>query len=94
MRVMLYHESAQSGKIFEDEAEIKAKKKEGWVEAPWLVGQEVPTWDPVKADPQKRYEREQIEIMTDWLDDRKIKFSQNATGIELHKLILEKSLKK
>lgn len=39
-RTWLYSKDAPKGKIFDDEDEFKKALKDGWVEAPWLVGQE------------------------------------------------------
>ena len=48
-RTFLYHSTAPKGIIFDKEDEYLTALKDGWVEAPWLVGEPPqPRKEPVK----------------------------------------------
>lgn len=52
MRIRLYHELRPQGKIFTDQEEHDQALKKGWVEAPWLVGQQQEDPQPVEDEPK------------------------------------------
>ena len=49
-KTVLYHRAFPKGKEFDDRQELDQAKKEGWVEAPWLINQpEIkPAFTPVE----------------------------------------------
>lgn len=56
-RTWLYHETAPTGQAFTDETKFNEALANGWVEAPWLVGEK--TEEVEKDQPLKPWQKAQ-----------------------------------